>query len=105
MRRMVSVLSTLVGLGAARVRVPHDARRARPAASGCCGLNVNSTDIKYLDPALNYDFYGWRLEAATCAMLLGYPDKAGPASARLYPEVATRLPEDHGRRKDVHVHA
>ena len=42
-------------------------------------LNVNSTDITYLDPALNYDFYGWRIEERTCAMLLGYPDKAGRA--------------------------
>ena len=59
-------------------------------------VNVNSTDITYLDPALNYDFYGWRLEAATCAMLLGYPDKAGPASARLYPEVAKGFPRVSG---------
>ena len=59
-------------------------------------LNVNSTDITYLDPALSYDFYGWRLEATTCAMLLGYPDKAGRASARLYPEVATGFPKISG---------
>ena len=63
-------------------------------------MNVSTTDIKYLDPALNYDFYGWRLESATCAMLLGYPDKVGPANARLYPEVSRGFPKvtDGGKR-------
>ena len=92
MRRTVSALSLLVGLA-----LLASAFLAAPAARTATGekvlrLNVNSTDITYLDPALNYDFYGWRLEAATCAMLLGYPDKAGRASARLYPEVARAFP-------------
>ena len=92
MRGTVSALSLLVGLA-----LLASAFLAAPAARTATGekvlrLNVNSTDITYLDPALNYDFYGWRLEAATCAMLLGYPDKAGRASARLYPEVARAFP-------------
>jgi peptide/nickel transport system substrate-binding protein len=93
MRRIVSALSFLVGLAllaSAFVAAP-EGRSA--TEERVLRLNVNSTDITYLDPALNYDFYGWRLEAATCAMLLGYPDKAGQASARLYPEVATGFPK------------
>jgi peptide/nickel transport system substrate-binding protein len=92
MRRMVSALSLLVGLGllAAAFLAAPAARTA--TEERVLRLNLNSTDISYLDPALNYDFYGWRLEAATCAMLLGYPDKAGRASARLYPEVARAFP-------------
>ena len=99
MRRIVSAFSLLVGLA-----LLASAFLAAPAARTATGekvlrLNVNSTDITYLDPALNYDFYGWRLEATTCAMLLGYPDKAGPASARLYPEVATGFPKISGNGK------
>ena len=83
MRRIVTALSFIVGLA-----LLASAFLAAPAAHTATSerilrLNVNSTDIHYLDPALNYDFYGWRLEAMTCAMLLGYPDKAGPASSRL----------------------
>jgi peptide/nickel transport system substrate-binding protein len=92
MRRIVSALSFLVGLAllaSAFVAAP-EGRSA--TEERVLRINVNSTDITYLDPALNYDFYGWRLEATTCAMLLGYPDKAGPANARLYPEVATGFP-------------
>jgi peptide/nickel transport system substrate-binding protein len=92
MRRTVSVLSTLVGLGLL-VSACVTATASPASSERVLHLNVNSTDIKFLDPALNYDFYGWRLEAATCAMLLGYPDKAGPASARLYPEVARGFPK------------
>jgi peptide/nickel transport system substrate-binding protein len=91
MRRILSVLSLLVGLGLLAAAFLTAA--ANPATGErVLRLNVNSTDIRYLDPALNYDFYGWRLEAATCAMLVGYPDATGPASARLYPEVARGFP-------------
>ncbi len=92
MRRMVSAISFLVGLGL--LASAFLTATASPATGErVLRLNVNSTDIRFLDPALNYDFYGWRLEAATCAMLLGYPDKRGPASARLYAEVARGFPK------------
>lgn len=92
MRRMASILFTLVGLGLL-VSAYVTATASPATGERILRLNVNSTDIRFLDPALNYDFYGWRLEAATCAMLLGYPDKRGPASARLYAEVARGFPK------------
>ncbi len=55
-------------------------------------LNVSDTAVQFLDPALNYDFIGWRLEFATCARLLSYPDKSGAAASRLVPEVARGFP-------------
>jgi ABC-type transport system substrate-binding protein len=55
-------------------------------------LNVSDTSVEFIDPALNYDFIGWRLESMTCARLLSYPDKAGAAGARLVPEVARSIP-------------
>ena len=55
-------------------------------------LNISDTAIEFIDPALNYDFLGWRLETMTCARLLSYPDKAGAAGARLIPEVARSMP-------------
>ncbi len=82
MRRTITLLFFLVGivlLASALLAAP----AATAAEERVLRLNVNSTDITYLDPALNYDFYGWRLESATCAMLLGYPDKRGRASSRL----------------------
>ncbi len=93
MRQSISVLALIVGL-ALLVSAFLTAPPGRSATEErVLRLNVNSTDITYLDPALNYDFYGWRLEAATCAMLLGYPDRAGRANARLYPEVAKGFPK------------
>ncbi|MDH4346532.1 MAG: ABC transporter substrate-binding protein, partial [Thermoleophilia bacterium] len=55
-------------------------------------LNASDTTVEFLDPALNYDFIGWRLEYLTCVRLLTYPDKPGAAGARLTPEVAKGMP-------------
>jgi ABC-type transport system substrate-binding protein len=99
MRRIVSALSFLVGLALLAFAFVAAPEGRSATEERVLRLNVNSTDITYLDPALNYDFYGWRLEAATCAMLLGYPDKPGRASARLVPEVATGFPTISGNGK------
>ena len=45
---------------------------------------------------------GSRRPRARCS--LGYPDKRGPASARLYARGRARVPEGDERRPDVHVH-
>ena len=55
-------------------------------------LNISDTNIEYIDPALNYDFLGWKLQTMTCARLLTNPDKSGAAGARLVPEVARGMP-------------
>ena len=68
-------------------------------ASRVLRLNVSDTAIQYLDPALSYDFIGWRLEFATCARLLRNPDKAGAAAAPLVPEVAVAIPRPTGGGK------
>ena len=70
------------------------AAAAEPNASARIlnGSNVSDTAVQFLDPALNYDFIGWRLEFATCARLLSYPDKPGAAASRLVPEAATGFP-------------
>ena len=49
-------------------------------------------DIDYMDPALAYVPPSAQLLYATCAKLLNYPDKAGPAAFQLVPEVAQSLP-------------
>ena len=65
---------------------------ATPSAERVLRLNISTTDIGTLDPAINYDFLGWQVGFATCAKLLNYPDKAGKAGTRIVPEVATAMP-------------
>jgi ABC-type oligopeptide transport system substrate-binding subunit len=92
MRRALTISSLVVGLTLLTIALLAPPASGTAAQERLLRLNLNHTDINYLDPALNYDFYGWRLEAATCAMLLSYPDKAGRASARLEPEVSAGFP-------------
>lgn len=99
MRRAFTIASLLVGVSLLAVALLAPAATGTAAQERVLRLNVNSSDIGFLDPALNYDFYGWRIEAATCAMLLGYPDKAGRAGARLAPEVARGFPRVSGNGK------
>ena len=49
-------------------------------------------DFEATDPALAYGPSEWQMLYATCAKLLNYPDKAGPAGSELVPEVAQSLP-------------
>jgi peptide/nickel transport system substrate-binding protein len=53
---------------------------------------VSSSDAPSLDPATGYDGLAYPILYATCAQLLNYPDKAGPAGSQLIPEVAQSLP-------------
>ncbi len=45
-----------------------------------------------LDPALSHSTHDEQLETATCANLLAYPDKNGPAGKQPRPEVAAAMP-------------
>ncbi len=54
---------------------------------------VASSDVPSLDPANPGGAFSTEILYATCAQLLNYPDKAGPAGSQLAPEVAQSLPD------------
>ena len=79
-----------------RVWVTVDAQSIAPdpGRSGGGTLRmVSSTDVGSMDPALAG---AEELLYATCAQLVNYPDKAGPAGSQLIPEVAQSLPTRSG---------
>ena len=47
------------------------------AQAGVLRVNISESDVQYLDPQLDYEFYGWTLLFATCVNLMSYPDKGG----------------------------
>src|SRR5215471_8892775 len=55
-------------------------------------VNISTSDIQSIDPAIDYEFLGWPLEAATCLKLVNYPDKPMPQAAVLVPEAAKSMP-------------
>jgi YVTN family beta-propeller protein len=65
---------------------------SRVAAGGGSARLDSRFDVDYMDPALAYFPLSSQLLYATCAKLLNYPDKAGPAGSQLVPEVAQSLP-------------
>src|SRR5436190_5731870 len=62
------------------------------AGGGTLRVNVSTTDVQSLDPAIDYEVIGWTIEFATCAKLVNYPDRPGPAGTQLVLEVAAGLP-------------
>ena len=95
MRARLAVCGVMAAAGAAMLvaaLAPGLASGSSAAESRVLRLNISDTNIEFIDPALNYDFLGWRLETMTCARLLSYPDKAGAAGNRLIPEVARGMP-------------
>jgi YVTN family beta-propeller protein len=87
-----------VTVAAGRVWVTVDGRSVAPAHIGSGGgtlrmVSFNDvSDVESMDPALADGGISWRLIYATCAGLVNYPDKAGPAGSQLKPEVAQALP-------------
>jgi peptide/nickel transport system substrate-binding protein len=71
---------------------PRTIPAGRLAARGGTARLDSAYDIDYMDPALAYLPSSWQLLYATCAKLLNYPDKTGPAAFQLVPEVAQSLP-------------
>jgi ABC-type oligopeptide transport system substrate-binding subunit len=96
MRRLPSVIALVLGSTLLGVSLLAPSAVGGGAATRELRLNISTTEVSYLDPALSYDFIGWRLEMATCARLLTYPDKPGVAGARLTPEVAAGFPRVSG---------
>jgi YVTN family beta-propeller protein len=70
-----------------------DAQSIPPTGRGSGGGTlriVSSSDIDSMDPAIAEG--ADQLLYATCAQLVNYPDKPGPAGSQLTPEVAQSLP-------------
>jgi peptide/nickel transport system substrate-binding protein len=57
---------------------------------GTVRLDLSGVDTT--DPGLSTTEAGWQVVLATCARLVGYPDRPPPAGARLVPDVAQSLP-------------
>ena len=75
-----------------KVWVAVDAQSIAPTPAGSGGGTlriVSSIDVGFMDPAL---LAPAPLLYATCAQLVNYPDRAGPAGSQLTAEVAQALP-------------
>ena len=65
---------------------------ASRAADSTLLVNLSSSDVDYIDPALAYYQPSWQILYASCAMLLNYPDAPAPTGSRLEPELAAGFP-------------
>lgn len=83
--------AALLGLAA-----PASTSEAATPDGGVFRVNVSTTQLSYVDPALSYDYIGWQILQATCVKLLNYPDLSGPAGTRLRPEAAAAMPRVSG---------
>jgi ABC-type transport system substrate-binding protein len=66
---------------------------------GTLKLNMSSSDVDYIDPALAYYQLSWDILYITCRPLLNYPDKPKPAGSRLVPDGAAAFPKISNRGK------
>jgi peptide/nickel transport system substrate-binding protein len=60
---------------------------------GTLRLNMSSSDVDYIDPALAYYQLSWDILYITCRPLLNYPDKPAPAGSRLFADGAASFPK------------
>ena len=65
---------------------------AQSATTGGTARVSSQDGFDFLDSGLAFSPVDWQLLYATCAKLVNYPDKAGPAGSQLIPEVAEALP-------------
>ena len=87
-----------------RVWVTVDAQSIAPDRGGSGGGTlriVSSEDVGSMDPALGSGAED--LLYATCAQLINYPDKAGPAGSQLTARGSAVATCALGRRQDLHV--
>jgi peptide/nickel transport system substrate-binding protein len=91
----------LAAIGAGLLVAAASAGRSAPAApaksaaaqkTGGTFVAELSTDVDYVDPALDYLSSGWEIQYALACKLMNYPDKNGPQATQLTPEVAAGLP-------------
>ena len=71
---------------------------AAPQKGGIFRVGTTGASVQ-VDPQLAYITTAWWLEYATAAKLYNYPDKRGPAGARLQPEVASRYRVSNGGKR------
>jgi ABC-type transport system substrate-binding protein len=57
---------------------------------GTLRLNISTTDVQSVDPAVAYEQFSWVVGTATCLKLINYPDRNGVQP--LVPEAAVGLP-------------
>src|SRR5689334_3503518 len=65
---------------------------AGSSGGGVLRMNVSNSHIAGVDPALGADNLSGQVGLATCARLVGYPDRNGAAGGRIVPDAATGLP-------------
>src|SRR5436190_1406282 len=91
-RRTFSViLVILVVLAVAGASAFHVADGAAASATPL-RINMSSSDVDYVDPALAYYSLSWQLLYPVCAKLFNYPDRPAPEGSVLQPEVADGFP-------------
>jgi ABC-type transport system substrate-binding protein len=66
---------------------------------GTLKLNMSSSDVDYIDPALAYYQLSWDILYITCRPLLNYPDKPKPAGSRLVADGAAGFPKVSNKGK------
>src|SRR5262249_52390389 len=77
--------ATLAVVGCVLLAIAFAAGRPGPAsgARAATMLRVSmSSDVDYVDPALDYLSTGWEIQYATACKLLNYADRAGPPGSR-----------------------
>src|SRR6188472_1374266 len=74
----------------------HQAQALKKGGIWRLGTTGASTQI---DPQVAYVTTAWWLEYATAAKLYNYPDRSGPAGAKLVPEVASKFAVSNGGKK------
>ena len=84
---LISVMATI-----AAVAVVAPWAFGSSSSGGVLKMNVSNTDVQSVDPALGADNISGQVVLATCARLVGYPDRSGPVGARIVPDAATALP-------------
>jgi peptide/nickel transport system substrate-binding protein len=60
---------------------------------GTLKLNMSSSDVDYIDPALAYYQLSWDILYISCRPLLNYPDKPAPQGSRLFADGAAGFPK------------
>src|SRR5687767_1725228 len=84
----------LIAAGFARNASSGNARAdaAGQKKGGTLRINVPNTDFEFVDPGMSYDTLGWSMLYVTGQKLVNFPEKAGAAGSKPYPEAAAAFP-------------